>query len=77
MMCPNDNKHSSLYLVATINQSESDVLARLRGKKSNIWINTKDFPPKKIDKSKLEVIALNFTMELLIFRTAPNEMSNS
>ena len=46
MMCPNDNKHSSLYLVATINQSESDVLARLQGKKSNIWINTKDFPQK-------------------------------
>ena len=61
MMCPNDNKHSSLYLVATINQSECDVLAGLQGKKSNVWINTKDFL-KKIDKSKLEVIALNFTL---------------
>ena len=57
MMCPNDSKHISLYFVATINQSECDVLARLQGKKSNVWINTEDFP-KKIDKSKLKVIIL-------------------
>ena len=57
MMCPNDSKHFSLYFVATINQSECDVLARLQGKKSNVWINTEDFP-KKIDKSKLKVIIL-------------------
>ena len=57
MMCPNASKNFSLYFVATINQSECDVLAGLQGKKSNVWINTKDFL-KKIDKSKLEVIML-------------------
>ena len=54
MMCPNDSKHSSLYLVATINQSECDVLAWLQGKKSNVWINTKDFPPKKMTNQNLK-----------------------
>ena len=54
MMCPNDSKHISLYFVATINQSECDVLAWLQGKKSNVWINTKDFPPKKMTNQNLK-----------------------
>ena len=46
MMCPNASKNFSLHFVATINQSECDVLAGLQGKKSNVWINTKDFLKK-------------------------------